>query len=625
MRKIERLHYMDTLRAVAMFLGLVLHAAVIFTQWTLDFARQHDESSLFLHGLAELIHVFRMELFFLVAGFFSLMLCRSRGIKDYVKNRTKRIVVPFLLCVMFLLPWIASQFSMDVTASQEPFLGQYLKYFSNPFYILNQPFPVGNWFWHFWFLHLLIYFIAAFATLKILCNALGLHASSFSWILAGAKGKFGLIYLSLLTYPILLFSPPWADVPGIATSLDVLIYYGLFFFAGTLFFANPKTFESLQGQFKYHLIPFIIALLVLIPLIDRVRLSTSPDLLLQNYSFFASEAGSSGLLGTFPLFQNPFNLSSLHAPFQWHAMCLLRAYTTWCAIMGMVTLFKRFFSSQTALGRYAADASYFVYLIHFPIQLSMAYYLRDHLSSAMLGFWICLIASTVICVTFYHFTCRNTVIGTLLSGKRYSLKIGGEVRELKALLQKKKVYLSVITLAGICFMADRYESRTEKRLLYFSLHAEPENIKSFMKGKHIDTLKTIRRWDGRGPLHMAAHQMIKPRPDNMIEQSVSALLEAGLDPNNVDNFGQTPLHYAVRMGNKRALELLLEGGANPNAKETSYGNTPLHFAATIGSKAFIDPLVQAGADLKLTRDDGKSAEQLLSHFHPNTRLSQRIP
>ena len=124
---------------------------------------------------------------------------------------------------------------------------------------------------------------------------------------------------------------------------------------------------------------------------------------------------------------------------------------------------------------------------------------------------------------------------------------------------------------------------------------------------------------------MAAHQMIKPRPDNMIEQSVSALLEAGLDPNNVDNFGQTPLHYAVRMGNKRALELLLEGGANPNAKETSYGNTPLHFAATIGSKAFIDPLVQAGADLKLTRDDGKSAEQLLSHFHPNTRLSQRIP
>jgi uncharacterized membrane protein YcfT len=58
-----------------MFLGLVLHAAVIFTQWTLDFARTHDEPSLFLHSWAELIHVFRMELFFLVAGFFSLMLC----------------------------------------------------------------------------------------------------------------------------------------------------------------------------------------------------------------------------------------------------------------------------------------------------------------------------------------------------------------------------------------------------------------------------------------------------------------------------------------------------------------------------------------------------------------------
>ncbi|MBT6959271.1 MAG: acyltransferase family protein, partial [Opitutae bacterium] len=128
MRKIDRLHYMDTLRAVAMFLGLVLHAAVIFTQWTLDFARTHDESSHFLHSWAELIHVFRMELFFLVAGFFSLMLCQSKGIKFYVTNRLKRILIPFFLCVMFILPWCASHFFIDVTASSGSFISKYFEY-----------------------------------------------------------------------------------------------------------------------------------------------------------------------------------------------------------------------------------------------------------------------------------------------------------------------------------------------------------------------------------------------------------------------------------------------------------------------------------------------------------------
>jgi len=54
---------MDTLRATAMFLGLVLHAGVVFAQWPIDPLRSHDEPSVFLHYIMEIIHVFRMELF----------------------------------------------------------------------------------------------------------------------------------------------------------------------------------------------------------------------------------------------------------------------------------------------------------------------------------------------------------------------------------------------------------------------------------------------------------------------------------------------------------------------------------------------------------------------------------
>ncbi|SVD20627.1 uncharacterized protein METZ01_LOCUS373481, partial [marine metagenome] len=102
MRQIDRLHYMDSLRATAMFLGLVLHGSVVFAQWSVDFLRVQDEPSVYVRLFPELVHVFRMQLFFLVAGFFSMVVCQKRGIKSYAINRFKRIFVPFILCVLFL-------------------------------------------------------------------------------------------------------------------------------------------------------------------------------------------------------------------------------------------------------------------------------------------------------------------------------------------------------------------------------------------------------------------------------------------------------------------------------------------------------------------------------------------
>ena len=119
MRQIDRLHYMDSLRAVAMFLGLVLHASVVFALWTNDPNRPHDEPSKILHYAFEFIHVFRMQLFFLVAGFFSLMICQKRGAASFAKNRFVRIVVPFFLCVLLLQPLAAAQYLLDVKGAGE--------------------------------------------------------------------------------------------------------------------------------------------------------------------------------------------------------------------------------------------------------------------------------------------------------------------------------------------------------------------------------------------------------------------------------------------------------------------------------------------------------------------------
>ena len=615
MRQIDRLHYMDSLRATAMFLGLVLHALCWFCEWPNWHDRNHFEPSVFLHYLAELIHVFRMELFFLVAGFFSLMVCQKRGNISYIKNRFTRILIPFIICVLILQPWAAASALLNVSYSNVSFFDQYLKFLFDPSYILKDGAPHGNWFWHFWFLHLLIYFISVFVIARIVICKLKLKFIFVSKFLLLLRSKFSVFILVILTYPILLFCPPWADVPTIGTSIDVLLYYGLFFFFGVLFFTDIKIFDHFQKNIKYHIIPFILALFIFIPMVDQLRVSMPPEVLLQSWMLFTGVDSQASLIGDYPFLQNPFNFSSINAPINWHLMCLLRAYTTWCGIILFIVLFKKFLFKPSPLARYAADSSYFIYLIHFPIQISLSIYLKDKFDSAILCFGLCLIISLLCCLFLYHFTCRATLIGTLLSGRRYSLNVNEEWDHLKSILTRKSSYFFVFILMGIFFVADIFESKNEKRLLHYSLCAEEQNLKEYIVDKSPEFLSKVRRFDGRNALHLASSNMIVPRPDHKIENCLRLLLDGGIDPMSVDDFGQTPLHYSVRYDNKVALNILINAGADPNKPDLKYGNSPLHLAATLGSNEIITLLVEAGANPEASRVNGETSKQIYERLH----------
>ncbi len=105
----QRRHDLDALRAFAMLLGIGLHAALSFAPfpWGVQDVRQHELFTLFFLA----VHGFRMQLFFLVSGFFTVMLWRRYGVKALLKHRFQRVFVPCLLGLMTIIPalhWVSN-------------------------------------------------------------------------------------------------------------------------------------------------------------------------------------------------------------------------------------------------------------------------------------------------------------------------------------------------------------------------------------------------------------------------------------------------------------------------------------------------------------------------------------
>ena len=92
-----RLHALDNLRAVMMWLGIVLHVAVIYMVGPSPLPWRDLHTSPWADLLLVLIHSFRMPVFFILAGFFVALLVQGRGLRGMLKNRLMRLGLPFVI------------------------------------------------------------------------------------------------------------------------------------------------------------------------------------------------------------------------------------------------------------------------------------------------------------------------------------------------------------------------------------------------------------------------------------------------------------------------------------------------------------------------------------------------
>ena len=79
------------------------------------------------------------------------------------------------------------------------------------------------------------------------------------------------------------------------------------------------------------------------------------------------------------------------------------------------------------------------------------------------------------------------------------------------------------------------------------------------------------------------------------------ILDDGVSPNTLDQYGQTPLHQLCDSDDDAearadCLHVLLEAGANVNAPD-GFQRTPLHYAAGYLNAIVVGALIKAGADV----------------------------
>lgn len=366
-----RYHDLDALRAAAMLLGIVLHAALFLYPDAWPILDKEASESLLYDDAITAIHGFRMPVFFLLSGFFTAMLVQRRGLRGALRQRLQRVGLPLAAGMVTVIPltWWVWAFVTDHSIAGEFPEG-------------TSGVAVGGFFWllswlrglnHLWFLWHLLWLVGLYALLV----RLGVTAS-------GQWAWWALVPLTF--FPQVTMAWFGADTSdGLLIAPNVLSYYALFFLFGACLhqrdFAFPKWWAAAVPPTLLLLYPLAMFLL---------RAAAS-----------AHDAGNEGAAGGY-----------------WALASATQVAYTWLMCFGLMGLFRWIAAAERPWVRYVSDASYWLYLVHLPLVILGQWLVLDWAVSVHLKFALIVIVVTAGLMAVYAAGVRHTPIGAFLNGPR---------------------------------------------------------------------------------------------------------------------------------------------------------------------------------------------------------------
>lgn len=366
----KRYYAFDSLRATMMFMGLALHSAMTYTgRHEMPFPLKAKETSDVFYFLIYFIHTFRMPVFFLIAGFFGALLFFNKSPEQMVKNRFKRIFLPFLVFLFILYPVIYYAFKYSNAAFNGEIPMTLGELFSSIWNFI--PFRL----YHLWFLYYLSLISFLVYLFSKLTRRISVSPIDNFFEHTFKNPVYRLLTLTLFSFLILFLFSAKSFETSISwfPNLGVLFYYFVFYITGWLLYIKKELVNTLKR--------FDIATTVIGVIAFCIKL----------------------------YYESQLNLISIQ---------IINSIITCTLSIGIIGLFLRFADTSNKYIVYAVNSAYWVYLTHFFITILLPGLINDWTLSPYLKYLIVLTTTTLICLGTYHIFVRKTFIGVFLNGKK---------------------------------------------------------------------------------------------------------------------------------------------------------------------------------------------------------------
>lgn len=368
----SRLHGLDALRGGALLLGIVLHGLAPFMPgggWLVA-DRYSTEAALVAMYV---IHLFRMSLFMMLAGYFGRMVLHRRGAGSYLKDRALRIGLPVIVFwpvavgSLGMIAVAAGTFTESPQTAEPADSGNPLAWI-----------PPGQ----LWFLIVLLQCAVITVVLRaVLIRVLGAERSGragdrIGWLLATPAG----VIVAALPYAAGLAMQGPDQLTGIQEPVSLMpvpgtstAYLGAFL-TGWFLHSRGDALSRIGSGWPYQL---IIA----------VGLTA--------FGWFAPDVAPA-----------PVTVAVI-------------ALAGWTWTFGLVGLCTRLMRREVPAVRYLADASYWMYLLHLPLLLLIEWGLRDLTWPIPLKLLVTWAACTAVLLISYDLLVRPTPLGRWLNGRKH--------------------------------------------------------------------------------------------------------------------------------------------------------------------------------------------------------------
>jgi glucans biosynthesis protein C len=337
--KHERLYYLDWLRVIAVLGVFISHTADIFD--TLYWHTRQNGQGLSWDALATLGAEWGMTLVFLLAGASAWFALLSRSSKQFIGERFKRLLIPFIFAFILISPFQAYTMSYFIASGYSDFHGdlfQFFSYFFAHIHIGGDLRFLTIYGYHLWFLAFL--YIVSMMALPVLIYLKQARGSRIILRLAALCNIPAGLFIFVLPIALIRITL-WGLYPAYQGWADFYSWF-IVFVIGFILFANNTFQAAIQKQGKIFVSVAFVCLLSLIV---------------------------TNIVGSLSKLENASSYSALYMVYQ-----LLLSIAIWSMTVSALYLAMRFFNFSNKVLQYANEAILPFYIIHEPVIVIIAFF-----------------------------------------------------------------------------------------------------------------------------------------------------------------------------------------------------------------------------------------------------------